>query len=1509
MAVAAISASAETKIWTGLGADAKASTADNWQAPEGASPAAPVAGDAIVFGATGRDHPCTWDLDIPLASWTQDGYTNVVTIQTVYDANGFDCLEITGDVLLNSGVWNHKGNSNAETYRLRVNVGGDMTIGQDASINLTKKGYAPGKGPGSPGSTKQGAAHGGQSSDSSSRCYGSITAPVNLGSGGSSANNREPYGGGALRLTVAGSLSHNGVIEADGRTYLASGALATYYGGAGGSVWITAGSMIGAGSISASSGRQSQSYYGGGGRISLILTDANADFSGFIGEVKATSSYNGGYKAASGTVYYETAADGAGHGVVKVDGYSTSGSTYTDIILDDQDVGFAPRRIELGNNARLRITSGTRTALTVAEGIFGFGSGSRSVRVASGATLSNPGGTLTFDMAELALPSGGEVSCEHLAMTNGASVFVSGEATIDAALVEFASGCTMTDDTPLSVTGSVVLRNGATVTHSANSSITDNRIQMNIGGSLTVESGAKIDTVGKGYPKEVGPGAGVAASGGANHGGRGLGSKGAPNANVCYGSITRPTEIGSGIYRYEGSGAIKIVCQGPVTNNGVITSCGYYSNVSYSSPGGSVWLTGASLVGSGYIQANALGDSTKKDRNNTQGTTNRSGGGRVAVWLTEPGADFSDFSGVISAWGCGNTSMLGGAGTVYLKTGDQAENEGTLIIDNRYNATTIGATEIGEDVTEANVGSVIIGLGSRLLVKEGQTLTVNGDFAITNAAGGSFVAEDGAAVVFAGRAPALISGNITAENFICETPGKSISFAPGSTLSVSGLLKAEGEAGRPVTLGCSDANGSWNLVLGNDVAQQMTQVSVSRSDASGGAEAVAINSSDLGGNVNWRFENISAGETNIWTGAASDAWALADNWDLGRAPLATDFVIVPGAPTNQPALSTDSACASISIAAGATVSLNGNNFTVTGDATVAGSIVAEASETISVGGDFDISAGTFVCARSTVVLNGSSEQTFDSGQTAFHAVSIANGSAAGVTLSGSPSCKTFSFTPATMSAINFAGNASLTVAISLTLAGASAEAPLVLAPEDGSGKWEIHSQGLAFVSNVAVSNSTATASTIFASSSTDLGGNTNWIFNDDPTTVWTGNVDTDFANAANWSAGVPDATKIAVLGAGADVALSAPASVRALVVGCGFTANAALTVAESLVVRDGAMVVLNKPVSVGKSAILESGATMTHGTTTSAAGISVDLDIGEDLVIEPDAAIDVSGLSGANLGPNGSSRGGGAHGGRSSNSTTGFKGCYGSVCCPTNSGSSSVYDTPLKGGGIVRLRVAGKTIVDGAIRADGQKRNVSYYSGSGGSVWISSGCLLGAGSISANGGVGGGGYYTGAGGRIAINLSEASSVGPDLAITAYSGYAYASSTHVPTGSPGTIYVETSSDEQLHGNVLVANHPGASVNNQFVDYPSTRLAASDDGQYAVWRLSGAVTLYLTRDAELPNIFLEGSKPRIQLNGHTLRVNAPHHRLGTDEAVQIIPGGTEENPGQIIWSVRPTVLMLL
>ena len=103
------------------------STAENWL-PSGK----PASGEAIVLDARGNGYPLRWDAamkGVSPAGWTQDGYTESVTFETVYDSEGFDKVTIDGDVILMSGSWTHLGNSQSALYRLFVEIAGKMTIG------------------------------------------------------------------------------------------------------------------------------------------------------------------------------------------------------------------------------------------------------------------------------------------------------------------------------------------------------------------------------------------------------------------------------------------------------------------------------------------------------------------------------------------------------------------------------------------------------------------------------------------------------------------------------------------------------------------------------------------------------------------------------------------------------------------------------------------------------------------------------------------------------------------------------------------------------------------------------------------------------------------------------------------------------------------------------------------------------------------------------------------------------------------------------------------------------------------------------------------------------------------------------------------------------------------------------------------------------------------------------------------------------------------------------------
>jgi hypothetical protein len=128
--------------------------------------------------------------------------------------------------------------------------------------------------------------------------YESETEPVDFGSGGGGgpASNR---GGGAIQLTVAGTLTIDGRVSVnnDGVTGGWNG------GGSGGSVWLTASRLNGTGSITANG--QAASYpgagSGGGGRIA-IYTGVNE----FAGTVAASGGQGGLQNGSSGSLYYST---------------------------------------------------------------------------------------------------------------------------------------------------------------------------------------------------------------------------------------------------------------------------------------------------------------------------------------------------------------------------------------------------------------------------------------------------------------------------------------------------------------------------------------------------------------------------------------------------------------------------------------------------------------------------------------------------------------------------------------------------------------------------------------------------------------------------------------------------------------------------------------------------------------------------------------------------------------------------------------------------------------------------------------------------------------------------------------------------------------------------------------------------------------------------------------------------------------------------------------------------
>lgn len=184
--------------------------------------------------------------------------------------------------LIDGAVLTHDGGG---TKRIDLTVGGAGLIQAGAMIDVKGKGYPVNYEPSGWTSGNWGGTHGGRSYGGSKTpwpCYGSISCPTNCGasSGNSSYGSA---GGGAVKLAFAGTLLMDGEINADG-AYRES----THYTGAGGSIWMTASTMTGAGNLLASGGQTTGwlSGWGGGGRISVVLTAPGSDLSGFTGRIE-----------------------------------------------------------------------------------------------------------------------------------------------------------------------------------------------------------------------------------------------------------------------------------------------------------------------------------------------------------------------------------------------------------------------------------------------------------------------------------------------------------------------------------------------------------------------------------------------------------------------------------------------------------------------------------------------------------------------------------------------------------------------------------------------------------------------------------------------------------------------------------------------------------------------------------------------------------------------------------------------------------------------------------------------------------------------------------------------------------------------------------------------------------------------------------------------------------------------------------------------------------------------
>lgn len=554
---------------------------------------------------------------------------NNITISSscIFDAGTYT---FTGTLTINSGV-TITAASNVGSAQVII-ISDNIDVQGTVSANGTGFASTTGTGQGTDsGVTGGGAGHGGNGGNgfvAGGITYGSVTAPVTLGSGGGTGSGGAGggAGGGAIKLQATGTVTVAGTVSANG----SNGGL-NAGGGSGGSVWIDAGTLAGGGTVTANGGSigSNSPGSGGGGRIAVFYTtDSSTLISGnkfnAIGGTVVTGQIGG-----AGTVFLKQAS--ATNGQLIVDNNERNGANTTQVSSTSQTYD----GVTLKRAAKYVIPTGTTLAVATGGTYSGSGTTTPTLTVDSGGTLSLAGtavtGTITLtNNGSIALAGAMTVASGTFrtsgTLTGGLSTLTlnaSGVFTHATASALFSgsdlivnSGGTFVQETTSQMTvGTVTVNSGGTIMHADNSTAKNSIVNISAT-TFTINSGGIVSVNESGFNFSEGTGQGTdgTTAGGGGYCGAGGNGSGGTAGGTTYGSSTNPDDMGSGGgndtdagFGGAGAGEIKIQVSGVLTVNGTISANGGQGsfNQAGGGSGGTVNLNAGSWAGTtGSITAN-----------------------------------------------------------------------------------------------------------------------------------------------------------------------------------------------------------------------------------------------------------------------------------------------------------------------------------------------------------------------------------------------------------------------------------------------------------------------------------------------------------------------------------------------------------------------------------------------------------------------------------------------------------------------------------------------------------------------------------------------------------------------------------------------------------------------------------------------------------------------------------------------------------------------------------------